>query len=215
MEKKVNSDIKLFIIIGLIGIFIIAACANCVSARVHILEIYAANDTNNTLIQNIQLNSGWNLISLGVVPVNSSIDYIVRDIKWKLIIIKSFDNGGKTYDPGNPLFSSLKNMDEKHGYWVKMNQSANLTVIGNTNFTKTINLSQNWNLIGYLCNYNRNVTDLFSGVMNSVIIIKGFENGNGLTYDPNNPLFSTLKQQKPRYGYWVKMNQSAILNYNC
>ena len=49
--------------------------------------------------------------------------------------------------------------------------------------------------------------------MDDVVIINAFENGVK-TYDPKRPMFSHLKEMKPTLGYWVKMNKSAILNYD-
>jgi hypothetical protein len=216
MIKKVDYSVIISIIAILVSIGIIILYAGTVSAGVHTLEIYFNNTyvNNNNITQIIQLNPGWNLISLGVVPSNKSIDYIIRDIKSKVIVINSFDNGALTYDPQLPDFSDLQEIDQNHGYWIKMNSSANLTVVGTAISNKTINLVNNWNLISYMCSYNKNVTDVFSGIMNKVIVINGFDNGVQ-TYDPQLPDFSDLQEMKPRYGYWVKLNQTALLNYNC
>ena len=52
----------------LTGLFLILAGCFFVSAKVHTLEIYAVdNGANNTIVKTIPLNSGWNLISLGIV----------------------------------------------------------------------------------------------------------------------------------------------------
>lgn len=205
--------ITLIIFLGVIlGVFSISF----VSAQVHTIEIGAYGD--NYIQQTISLNTGWNLISLGVVPDNKSIERIIGNIKDKVIVINGFDNGAKTYDPLYPMFSDLLEMDEKHGYWVKMNSNANLSIIGTIVSNKTINLNNNWNLIGYMCDSNKNVDDVFSGIMNKVVIINGFESGPGggaRTYDPKFPQFSDLLEMKPKYGYWVKMNESAVMNYNC
>ena len=166
---------------------------------------------------NIPLKQNWNLISIPLNLTNNSIEFVFGSIMNKVIVINGFESGvgggAKTYDPLLPEFSDLHNIDYKHGYWVKMNQSANLSVNGTIPFNKTITLATNWNLISYLCNEPKNVSDVFSGIMNKIIVINGFENG-ALTYDPLLPEFSDLQELKPNYGYWVKMNQSAILDYN-
>jgi hypothetical protein len=93
-----------------------------------------------------------------------------------------------------------------------MNETAVLSVSGYVPENKTIGLEKNWNLISYLCNGNKNVSDVFSGIVDKVIVINGFENG-ALTYDPKLPEFSDLTEMKPNLGYWVKMNKSDVLDY--
>ena len=169
----------------------------------------------------IPLNKSWNLISIPLNLSNSSIGYVFRSIMDKIIVINGFESGpgggAKTYDPLLPEFSDLHEIDYKHGYWVKMNESVNLTITGTTPKNKTINLATNWNLISYLCDTNKSVEEVFGSIMNKVIVINGFESGPGggaRTYDPKLPDFSDLQIMKPNFGYWVKMNQSAVLNYN-
>ena len=169
----------------------------------------------------ISLKQNWNLISIPLTLQNNSIENVFSSIMNKVIVINGFESGvgggAKTYDPLLPEFSDLHNIDYSHGYWVKMNQSANLAVNGTNPINKTINLLNGWNLISYLCNSNKNVTEVFGSIMNKVIVINGFESGVGggaRTYDPQLPEFSDLQELKPNYGYWVKMNQSAVLNYN-
>ncbi len=176
---------------------------------------------NAIKIFNISLNQNWNLISIPLILQNKSVESVFGDIMNKVIVINSFESGpgggARTYDPLLPEFSDLHEIDEKHGYWVKMNESANLMVIGTVPENKIINLETNWNLISYLCNSTKNVSEIFSGIMNKVIVINGFESGVGggaRTYDPLLPEFSDLQELKPYHGYWVKMNESAVLDYN-
>ena len=101
----------------------------------------------------------------------------------KVIVINSFDNGAKTYDPLLPDFSDLQQIDYLHGYWVKMSNSANLSLVGTIPENKTINLMKGWNLISYPCDNEKNISDVFGGVMNKIIIIKGYDHGEKI-YDP-------------------------------
>jgi len=176
-----------------------------------------ANITINILpVISINLNHGWNLISIPLILENNSVKSVFSEIMDKIIVINSFesgvDGGARTYDPLLPEFSDLREIDYKHGYWVKMNESANLTVSGFIPENKIINLTQGWNLISYLCSEIKNVSDIFGGIISKVIVINGFENG-ALTYDPQLPEFSDLTELKPKFGYWVKMNETAVLDY--
>ncbi len=167
---------------------------------------------NYTVYINLSLNNSWNLVSFPLELENDSIESVLGPIMEHVIVVNSFDGGAKTYDPEMPGFSDLQKIDYLHGYWIKVNESTNLTVNGTIPANKTINLSQGWNLISYLCDSPRDVEDVFAGIMDKVIVINGFENG-AKTYDPELPMFSDLKVMKPNLGYWVKMDNDAVLNY--
>jgi len=113
---------KTGIFAGLLMILVLGSLVY-VYAQVHTLEIYPEGG-DELISQEINLNSGWNLISLGVVPENGSVEAVFGSVMDKVIVVKGFDNGGKTYDPLLPQFSTLKILKPKYGYWVKMNESA-------------------------------------------------------------------------------------------
>ncbi len=170
--------------------------------------------------ENFSLLNGWNLISIPISFENNSVESVFSSIINKVIVINSFKEGAGggalTYDPKLPMFSDLHDIDYLHGYWVKINQSTNFSILGSVPEDKTIRLEGGWNLISYMCAENKNVSDVFSDIIDKIIVVNGFEPwaGGAKTYDPKLPDFSDLKEMKPDFGYWVKMNQSAILNYD-
>ncbi len=169
---------------------------------------------NHTANITLELRKGWNLVSIPLIIENDSIENVFGPVMDKLTVINSFfEQGALTYDPRLAEFSDLHKIDYLHGYWIKMNETVNLTVSGAVPADKTINLSRGWNLISCLSNESENMTDVFSDVMNKVIIIHGFDDG-GLTYDPELPEFSDLEVIRPGFGYWVRMNESYALDYS-
>ncbi len=162
---------------------------------------------------NLTLLRGWNLISIPLELENNSVENVFGDIMQDVIVISGFDNGAKTYDPELPQFSDLQKLKPKFGYWIKMNNSRNLSVSGFVPENKTLNLDKGWNLVSYLCEQDKDVTDIFSNIMDKIIVINGFDNG-AKTYDPKIPQFSDLQKLKTKFGYWIKMNKSVILDYN-
>jgi hypothetical protein len=171
----------------------------------------------------IPLDVGWNLISFPIEPVNMSVEAVLADVMDYVDVVNGFvagvqppEGGAKTYDPDKTTPpNDLTEMDQLHGYWIKMSGSADLVVNGTVPENKTVVLYEKWNLIGYLCDSPRNVTDVFESVMENVTIINGFENSNGpRVYNPNlPPMFSNLNEMKPGYGYWVKMHGDSVLDY--
>jgi len=81
--------------------------------------------------QTINLNPGWNLISLDVSPADNSVQTVFADLvnSGNLEFITSFDAGTQTFDPTIPgPFNSLQEAVDGFGYWVKVQNAAVLTV---------------------------------------------------------------------------------------
>ncbi|MDD2717294.1 MAG: SUMF1/EgtB/PvdO family nonheme iron enzyme [Candidatus Wallbacteria bacterium] len=107
----------------------------------------------------IPLKQGWNLISLGVQPVDSSVSEIfhnVPDMKYLMGFLRNPSDGGsegfRTYMniEGMRDFSTLTTMDGLHGYWVYMTGIDTLEVFGDKiDVQQQIMLSSGWNLVGY------------------------------------------------------------------
>ncbi len=164
---------------------------------------------SSSITYNLSLSKGWNLISIPLILENSSIENIFSQVLDKTIVVYSFDKGAKTYVPELKEFSDLKTVDPYHGYWIKLNDSADLSVTGYKTTDKTVPLTSGWNLISYPLDYPKNITDVLSDIMNTIVIVKGFDNG-ALTFVPSLPYkFSDLKQMKPNFGYWIKINNST------
>ncbi|MCK4640442.1 MAG: choice-of-anchor D domain-containing protein [Candidatus Marinimicrobia bacterium] len=71
---------------------------------------------NNTPIE---LETGWNLVSY--LPNNSmDVEHALGSIMDKVIVVLGFDEGGLTYDPDLPQFSTLKTLSPGFGYWIKV-----------------------------------------------------------------------------------------------
>ncbi len=68
----------------------------------------------------IELDAGWNLISYLPEQGDSTADALASVLE-NLTIALGFDEGGMTYDPLLPSFSTLKAMNPGFGYWLKMN----------------------------------------------------------------------------------------------
>ena len=163
----------------------------------------------------IPLEAGWNLISLNVIPPDTVIATVLSSIDGKYEIVRSYDGGELTYDPAYPVLSDLTDMDAYHGYWIKMTESATLSVWGYKTMTvvTTSSLDQNWNLFSYPLDYELPIEDALQSIDGMYSIVRGY-GGGGLTYDPNLPEFSDLHTLKPGFGYWIKMISAGILDFD-
>jgi hypothetical protein len=79
----------------------------------------------------IPLSEGWNLISIPLVPDDSSVAAVTSGISGNFRIIYGYDNSTKAwkgYIPG--IGGRLTTMEECKGYWIDMMEADNLTVSG-------------------------------------------------------------------------------------
>lgn len=170
--------------------------------------------------QSIDLFSGWNLISLDVVPENDTPSSVFAELisADKLIYVSGYQNQqGVFFDPyGLPFLNTLQNMNPGEGYWVRLNDDATLIVHGPPiSPGYQINLLSGWNLVGYWMPYTQQPADAFASLINAgaLDIVSGFEQ-TGKFFDPNGPPFlNTLTEIKNGFGYWVRLNQN-FPNFN-
>ena len=156
-------------------------------------------------LQIINLQTGWNMISLNVHPESMDITDIFNDIMSNIVMIKS-PNG--VFIPDNP-YNTLTNLADGKGYFVKVSSPCNLLVNGIAiDVAQPINLNPGWNLIGYTPQVTLNTGAALANIATHLIQIKGEEG----VYETNNP-FSNLNVLHPGKAYWIKVNASCNLVY--
>ncbi|MCX6829285.1 MAG: Ig-like domain-containing protein [candidate division Zixibacteria bacterium] len=161
----------------------------------------------------IVLKEGWNLISWNVDTPIDSIQKILSSVADCIDVVLGFEQGGFTYDPKLPQFSTLWETDHFHGYWLRMNCGDTLKVTGvPVAATTPIALEGGWNLVSYMPEVADSTPMALSSILDNLIVALGFE-GVGLTYDPKLPDYSTLLMMRPGFGYWVKVNTDDMLIY--
>jgi squalene-hopene/tetraprenyl-beta-curcumene cyclase len=78
--------------------------------------------------KSIDLIRGWNLVGYNSCT-SQSIDSALALIDGKYISVWAYINGQwRVYDPANPGFSDLYNMDPGYGYWIKAKQNCSWTL---------------------------------------------------------------------------------------
>jgi len=71
----------------------------------------------------IDLTTGWNLVGYNS-DTSQSVADALASIEGKYISVWAYmDNGWKVYDPANPGFSDLLNMEPGYGYWINASES--------------------------------------------------------------------------------------------
>ena len=218
------------------------------------------------LKQLIPLSKGWNLISFSVnkcfyvgnkpdaamisgieYQEVSGIDEILTSIDGQYSYVRGFDQtGAKSYN--GSMWSDMKYMAAGYGYWIKVKPDADVDEDGliylelegaRVKGDKEIQLTEGWNLIGYLgtkvfytsedqpevpflegstfCQVAE-VSCIFSSIEGKYSYVRGFDQTGAKSY--NLSPWSDLKYVGTGYGYWIKIipdeNPSFIWdNGNC
>ncbi|MFQ5859747.1 MAG: hypothetical protein ACE5LU_29480, partial [Anaerolineae bacterium] len=91
---------------------------------------------------------------------------------------------------------------------------ATLRVVGTkSGEDRPLNLAAGWNLVSYLSRRPLPVTEALQSIDGLYTAVLGFDQG-ALSYYPHlGPEFNTLTTLKSLYGYWIKMDQPATLQY--
>jgi hypothetical protein len=152
----------------------------------------------------INLNTGWNLISLNRIPSSQAVTDVFSGITGLLQI----KNESLSYAPSmDEHFNTLKNLALGEGYWVNMSAPGTLNVEGTMSPNTPISLKQGWNLVGYL----PAAAQAPATALASISAYLQEVNHLGSSYIPAGS--SSLSSLEPGKAYWIKVSQDCTLIY--
>lgn len=155
--------------------------------------------------QTIALTTGWNLISLYVVPANTSITSVFSAILTSVNTIKTSET---FYINGQiAALQSLQTIEAGKAYLVKMNSNATLTVTGALATAGSVQLKAGWNLLGYPLNSNSAISTKTASLGTNLKTIKnfsGFYEQGGL---------NSITQFVPGQGYFIKVTNAGTVTW--
>lgn len=168
---------------------------------------WSPNEEEET--QLLSLHNGWNLISICQYPVNTSIESVLDTIQGQGISVWAYTNQmWQVYDPDAPGLSDLNEWVPGKGYWINMNDDAELSV-GGVPHVAPITLLEGWNLVGYNSSDSQTTSDAISSISSHILSVWAYQDGQWKVYDPENPGFSDLILMEPGHGYWINANQAC------
>jgi len=103
----------------------------------------------------VDLEEGWNLFSLPLMPDDSSVEVVLADVMENVEIVWGYkDDAWSSYLPAVPEFKTLTDMVDGEGYWVKMTAEDTVTVSGVELpgpgiLPPVYDVYEGWNLIGF------------------------------------------------------------------
>jgi hypothetical protein len=151
-------------------------------------EVQIEGTTPDIVTENVNLQAGWSLISLPVIPIPNKRSRDATSLFPEAEVIYEYEK-----DVGYVLMTNEKEMERGKGYWIFLNEakSSALTGYTTTNFTFSVN-ENGWYMIGG-CLYAAKV----SSNNCAIEVIYGFKSGFGYkrVLDSEN--------LEPGIGYWI------------
>ena len=177
------------------------------------------NDTASTLpASTLNLYTGWNLISLPLMPEDTGITSLLFSINGNYSIVWAYDANDTTdhwkkYDPVAPFGNDLTSMEPGKGYWIMMTNNDTLPITGTA--PESIDLKTGWNLIGYNSFLSQPITDALYSIDGNYSIVWAYNASDAVDhwkkYDPLAPFGNDLSIMEPDKGYWIMMMVDDIL----
>ncbi|HPN41721.1 MAG TPA: M14 family zinc carboxypeptidase [Candidatus Cloacimonadota bacterium] len=150
--------------------------------------------------QEISLNSGWNLISLNVIPVSYQVEEVFEGVSG-LVQIKDI---ALSYAPlAADHFNTLSLLSNSRGYWVNVSSPATLTITGAAidPATVPIALQSGWNLVSYLPDSDLAPAIALASISANLLELRSMEASVPITI------------MQPGKGYWIKVSAPCTLIY--
>jgi hypothetical protein len=149
----------------------------------------------------INLKSGWNLVSLPLIPTNGNISALFSGKP--VSAIWSTTDGINWHYYGDGVLTALV---DGQGYWVYMTSASSVLVYGSVNpvpacpscapkAPPTYSVAAGWNMIGFKSTCERTASSYLSGVP-SWVRIWSFDDGQWVPVQSGDMM-------KPTLGYWL------------
>ena len=168
-------------------------------------------------VNQIELYTGWNLISLWLIPSNTSIEAVTSEIETNLDAVWYYDASvpkWESYSPGFAGAQDLTEMTAGWGYWVKMKANDTLPVTGSflpsgNNTPPTYTVYEGWNLIGF---HSENET-----AVNATTYLEGVSWKEPMyKWDALNKQYDLVKgsdNMEQGKGYWLAVTETEATIY--
>jgi len=154
----------------------------------------------------LQLNSGWNLISIPVRPINKLVDAV-------------FEQYGKifTYNDGwdyaayadGERFGNLDEVEVGRGYWIYVDEAKEINIEGKE-VEVNISLGRGWNLVGWPYP-DEDLPGALSSIDDEWTHVFTYENDWLYRVRSDGEEFGDLEAMEQGMGYWIKVKDSCML----
>lgn len=171
-----------------------------------------------TISQNVPLNTGWNILSLTAIPDNTNMLQLLDPLISSSVLVKVQDERGYAVEqlPVIGWINNIGNWQATEGYYMRLNGTATLNVIGPPiTLPLNIPLTNGWNIIGYPLLTEENALGVLDPliVANQLIKVQD-EAGNAVEQLPIIGWINNIGNFKSGEGYYLKVNTNTSLTFN-
>jgi hypothetical protein len=179
--------------------------------------IVTVKNISSTVVQSINMNIGWNIISANVTPANLNMMVIFQPLIDAGRLKKVMDEKGKTLEDFGSLggwTNNIGNIDLNRGYKVNVTGSAVLNIEGiPVALPLEINLNIGWNIIVYPANQPMNAMTIFQPLIDAGKLKKVMDEAGSTLEDFSffGGWTNNIGNLIPNKGYKVYMTSAGTL----
>lgn len=170
----------------------------------------------------ISLKSGYNLISLPVIPKDTRIAFVFSSITTQVRDVWEYNPSDvvdpwKHYRPGLDAYSDLTHMAAGKAYWIHVKYNTIFKIKGEPVSDNTpLSLKKGWNTIGWPYNDTKDIKTALSGLVFGIDynqVLRYNSSKKGYEYFSNQPEADQFSSFEPNGGYYIHMlkNKSIVL----
>lgn len=157
--------------------------------------------------QAILLNPGWNGISSYLNPAYNDVEAIIAQIDQNFIILSDL-NG--SYYPANSA-NDIQTWNSESGYWIKVNEAAELVISGFLPSQNTYLLQTGWNLISVLSDEPVDINSVFG---ENLPLLEFAKEALGVGVFWPGMDIQSIQQFMPGKAYLVKMYEPCEITFD-
>jgi hypothetical protein len=160
--------------------------------------------------ESIELDEGWNLISLPLIPLDESIEVVLAGIMDDVKGVWYWDGSWDSFKPGAPY--DLEEMEDGKAYWINMEEAGTLKIAGTKmpeggELPPAYDVVVGWNMVGFKSTaVNITVENYLAGTKYTRIYY--FDGGTWFVI-PGTAYDSTY--MVPGLGYWVAFTEPGTI----
>lgn len=177
--------------------------------------VFTIEEENAKIWQEINLNTGWNILSFNVEPDNKNLLNIVQPLIDAEKLHKIIDEGGNILQhmPWGWV-NNIGNMSNTEGYYAKVSSGVTLSIHGTAvQCPFDIDLFIGWNIMGYPCQNPEDAMSVLQVLIDDEKVDKVIdENGNIIQYMPWGWV-NNIGDLLPGEGYYIKLSEDASITF--
>jgi len=172
----------------------------------------------STITQNIQLKSGWNIISFYVTPEVADMEELFKTLIDDDALYKIIDEAGQRFifnAFAQKWINEIGDMSSEEGYQVKVKKDVVLTVEGEkVKLPYEINLAKGWNIFGWPDENSQTAMNIVQTLIDDNTLIKVIdEQGRRIIYNAfAKQWIDEIGEFEPGKGFLIKVTEDTILN---